>query len=331
MTAPRSPAPFPSLFCAAMAIWVLPYMLACGGTSGDGNAKAASRPVLVAWVESASPGQSAYTGVVAARTESDLGFRVGGKIVERRVDPGDRVRAGDTLLVLDVEDFELAAAAPRETASALPRRTCARPATTRRATASSPRPATSRSGPSSWRRPGSSVATADARGRALRRAPDREPARLLDAASPTATASITDVSRRARTGRRGGSDRRAARARRRARSGHRHSGDPARAAPGTAACASAFGDSEHAVRRDTARALGVPRIPSTRTFRARYVLDGDAARFPIGSTVTVRLQGLEHERPRARADRCAARPGTRAGRLADRRSAAACASRRCAS
>jgi hypothetical protein len=35
--------------------------------------------------------------VVRARTESNLGFRVAGKILERLVDPGDRVRIGQAL------------------------------------------------------------------------------------------------------------------------------------------------------------------------------------------------------------------------------------------
>jgi RND family efflux transporter MFP subunit len=52
-----------------------------------------------------------YTGVVRARIESDLGFRVGGKIVERLVDPGQRVRRGQALMRLDVTDLGLAASA----------------------------------------------------------------------------------------------------------------------------------------------------------------------------------------------------------------------------
>jgi RND family efflux transporter MFP subunit len=54
-----------------------------------------------------------YTGVVRARTESDLGFRVGGKVVQRLVDPGDVVTAGQVLLRLDTSDFSLAASASR--------------------------------------------------------------------------------------------------------------------------------------------------------------------------------------------------------------------------
>ena len=66
------------------------------------------RPVLAAKVEATGSQQSAYTGVVAARTESDLGFRVSGKVIERKVDPGQPVNRGDTLLVLDIAAFDLA-------------------------------------------------------------------------------------------------------------------------------------------------------------------------------------------------------------------------------
>ncbi|HYC71613.1 MAG TPA: efflux RND transporter periplasmic adaptor subunit [Opitutaceae bacterium] len=49
-----------------------------------------------------------YTGIVRARTESSLGFRVPGKIAERRVNAGDAVRKGQPLLQLDPVDYQLA-------------------------------------------------------------------------------------------------------------------------------------------------------------------------------------------------------------------------------
>lgn len=51
---------------------------------------------------------SDYTGVVHARYETDLGFRVGGKIVERRVNVGDHVERDQLLLRLDPTDYRLA-------------------------------------------------------------------------------------------------------------------------------------------------------------------------------------------------------------------------------
>jgi RND family efflux transporter MFP subunit len=50
----------------------------------------------------------AYSGVVAPRVESTLGFRVSGKIVERFVSTGDRVAAGKEIARLDEKDLKLA-------------------------------------------------------------------------------------------------------------------------------------------------------------------------------------------------------------------------------
>ncbi|MGO9545024.1 MAG: efflux RND transporter periplasmic adaptor subunit [Rhodomicrobium sp.] len=49
-----------------------------------------------------------YSGVVAPRIESTLGFRVSGKIVERYVNVGDRVGAGQKIARLDETDLKLA-------------------------------------------------------------------------------------------------------------------------------------------------------------------------------------------------------------------------------
>jgi len=57
--------------------------------------------------EVATSGQS-YTGVVRARYETDLAFRVGGKIVSRHVEVGQRVTAGTVLFRLDATDYQLA-------------------------------------------------------------------------------------------------------------------------------------------------------------------------------------------------------------------------------
>jgi RND family efflux transporter MFP subunit len=51
-----------------------------------------------------------YAGEVRARHETRLGFRVGGKIVERLVEVGASVRAGQTVARLDASDLSLAAA-----------------------------------------------------------------------------------------------------------------------------------------------------------------------------------------------------------------------------
>jgi RND family efflux transporter MFP subunit len=54
-----------------------------------------------------------FTGIVEARVQSDLGFRVAGKILERAVNSGQRVQKGQVLMRLDPVDLELAFAAQK--------------------------------------------------------------------------------------------------------------------------------------------------------------------------------------------------------------------------
>lgn len=54
-----------------------------------------------------------YSGEVLARVESRLGFRVGGKIIRRSVELGQRVKAGQVLAQLDAQDYRLSEAAAR--------------------------------------------------------------------------------------------------------------------------------------------------------------------------------------------------------------------------
>ncbi|HSD42824.1 MAG TPA: efflux RND transporter periplasmic adaptor subunit [Burkholderiales bacterium] len=55
-----------------------------------------------------------YTGTVQARHEVDQAFRVGGKILARKVDVGHTVREGDVLAMLDETDYRLAEEAARQ-------------------------------------------------------------------------------------------------------------------------------------------------------------------------------------------------------------------------
>lgn len=48
-----------------------------------------------------------FTGVVVARVQSDLGFRVAGKITERLVNVGEHVSSGQALMRLDPSDVDL--------------------------------------------------------------------------------------------------------------------------------------------------------------------------------------------------------------------------------
>lgn len=57
--------------------------------------------------------QYEFSGEVKARVESRLGFRVGGKIIERQAELGQRVKAGQVLAQIDPQDYKLAADAAR--------------------------------------------------------------------------------------------------------------------------------------------------------------------------------------------------------------------------
>lgn len=75
--------------------------------------------VLVTRPSGVPGGGPAFAGEVRAREESPLSFRVGGKLIERRVDIGDHVAEGDVLAVLDAGDLQAQArAAQAQLASA---------------------------------------------------------------------------------------------------------------------------------------------------------------------------------------------------------------------
>ena len=59
-----------------------------------------------------------YAGEVRARVESRLGFRVGGKLTQRPVEAGQRVRAGQLLAQIDANDLALASQAAQAQVSA---------------------------------------------------------------------------------------------------------------------------------------------------------------------------------------------------------------------
>ncbi|QPB23841.1 efflux RND transporter periplasmic adaptor subunit [Rhizobium sp. 007] len=59
--------------------------------------------------------ERSFTGTVASRTQSNLGFRVPGKIVQRMVDVGQQVKQGQPLMRIDETDLQLALTAKRNT------------------------------------------------------------------------------------------------------------------------------------------------------------------------------------------------------------------------
>jgi len=83
-------------------------LAACRAETAPPPAAEAPRPVQVAEVTLApADAARAWTGVVRARREADIGFRTGGRIIERLVDTGAIVTAGQPLARLDEADLAL--------------------------------------------------------------------------------------------------------------------------------------------------------------------------------------------------------------------------------
>lgn len=86
----------------------------CNSDAADttGPAATAPQPVSAVHVALQEVAQTwSYVGTVQPRYETGLGFRVGGKVIERVADVGQKVVAGQVIARLDPADFQLAVAA----------------------------------------------------------------------------------------------------------------------------------------------------------------------------------------------------------------------------
>lgn len=84
-------------------------LLAVPALAEDGGDPRMKAPVVrTALAKDIIAGKRSFTGVVMARVESNLGFRVSGKVIERLVDVGETVRKGQPLMRLDDIDLGLA-------------------------------------------------------------------------------------------------------------------------------------------------------------------------------------------------------------------------------
>ncbi|WP_417661148.1 efflux RND transporter periplasmic adaptor subunit [Pseudomonas sp.] len=89
---------------AALPLSLLAVLAACG--NGE-KAEPVIRPAMVVQPVPSSARQDIYPGEVRARYEPDLAFRIGGKVIKRQVDVGDRVKKGQPLAELDPQDVRL--------------------------------------------------------------------------------------------------------------------------------------------------------------------------------------------------------------------------------
>jgi RND family efflux transporter MFP subunit len=96
-----------SLLPAVAVVGFLPLLAACDDQAASATARP-ERPVEVQRVVFESENATReFVGVVRARYETDLGFRVAGKIISRVVNVGDRVHIGDVVARLDPQDLKL--------------------------------------------------------------------------------------------------------------------------------------------------------------------------------------------------------------------------------
>lgn len=272
---------FSSTFLLAGAVALL--VSACS-RSNAADPRTQPRLVRLASIQAGAQSEREFTGIVSARVQSDLGFRVPGKITERLVDTGQAVHRGEPLMRIDRTDYVLALAslsAGVDAARARATQTSADEARYRDLvaagaisaitydqakaaadTAKAQLAAAQAQVQVSEHEAGYSVLLADADGIVVQTL--AEPGQVV-------TAGQTVV--------------------RLAHSGPREASidlpETLRPAIGSMARATLFNNplQGSAKLRQLSRAAD----PQTRTFEARYVLDDSAAQAPLGSTVTIHI------------------------------------------
>lgn len=253
----------------------------CG--KSDADPRTAPPLVRIASAGAAEGHAREFTGIVGARVQSDLGFRVGGKVVARLVDAGQAVRRGQALMRIDPTDYALAAQAAAGTVAAA----------RARAVQTSADEARYRDLVSAGAVSASAYDQAKAASLAARAQLSAAEAQARVSRNDTgytvlvADADGTVAETLAEPGQVVGAGQTVVRL---ARSGPREAivalPETIRPALGTVAEARTYGGLNGAARL---RQLSDAADPATRTFEARFVLTGAPAAAPLGSTVTVRL------------------------------------------
>lgn len=99
-------------------ICALPLALVACGEKTLADPRTEAPLVRAVAVQSATAASRTFTGTIAARVQSDLGFRVPGKVLARLVDTGQTVKRGQVLMRIDPVDLRLAANAQQEAVAA---------------------------------------------------------------------------------------------------------------------------------------------------------------------------------------------------------------------
>lgn len=271
---------------SARLLCLLPIALAACGDKPATDARTAAPLVETVLVQGAPAAARSFTGVVGARVQSDLGFRVPGKVVQRLVDVGQTVRRGQPLMRIDPVDLGLQARAQAEAVTAA--RARARLAADDEAR---------------YRDLVAEGAVSASAYEQLKAAADSARAQLSAAEAQydvarnaagyallVADADGVVVDTLAEPGQVVGAGQPVVRL---AHAGPREAvvqlPETMRPRPGSQAQATLYGGQAAGVARLRQLADAADRV--TRTYEAKYVLDGPLADAPLGATVTLRLDG----------------------------------------
>lgn len=269
-----------------LAACLLPLVLtACGESSTAKDPRMAAPLVRVAEVLGSPEISRSFTGVVTARVQSDLGFRVSGKVLERLVDTGQTVKRGQPLMRLDPIDLGLQARAQEEAvaaARARAKQTADDEARYRELVAAG---AISASGYDQIKAAADTakaqLSAAQAQADVARNASGY--AVLLADADGVVMETLAEPGQVVAPGQI---------VVRLARAGQREAvvqlPETLRPAPGATAQATLYGNASQVVSAKL-RLLSDSADRVTRTFEARYVLEGALGNAPLGSTVTLRI------------------------------------------
>ncbi|WP_445216969.1 efflux RND transporter periplasmic adaptor subunit [Bradyrhizobium sp. Pa8] len=250
-------------------------------------------PPMVRLVTAARVGGSerGFTGTIGARVEGNLGFRVAGKIVERLVNVGEQVKSGQPLMRIDETDLRLAVAAKRNAVAAARAVVVQTDADERRYAN------LVNDGWTSKQRYEQAKAASDT-AKAQLAAAEAEAGVAENQATYSVLVADADGTVTQTLGEPGQVVSAGQTVVRLAQSGPREAvvalPETTRPAIGSLADASLYGGDG---RRYSAhlRQLSDSADPQTRTYEARYVLDGEAAVAPLGATVTIRLASQDSQ------------------------------------
>jgi len=275
----------PLMTMGLLAGWLTVALMA-GGCSKPAvkDPRLQSPRVEVFKAKAVSSNSRTFTGIVEARVQSDLGFRVGGKILQRSVDVGQRVQKGQPLMRLDPEDLRLSAAAQQANVEAARAKyTQAKSDETRSAMLV-------KSGVISPREYDQYRAALDSAKAQLEAAEAQarvsnnssEYAVLLADADGVIVRTLSEPGQVVAAGQT---------VIQLAHDGPREASInlPEGVRPDLGAIASARLYGQDQVYQASLRQLSDAADPASRTFEARYVLEGEAASAPLGSTVTITL------------------------------------------